>query len=94
MQEHTMLLPSFGQEYDDFDEITNPGIPALCASEYSRLLSKIPASHIQERAFYIWRMSGNPDQVKNWYDAEHQLINEMKCRELEALEVAIVDEDD
>jgi hypothetical protein len=74
---------SYQYETDD-DEKTNPNIPAICSPEYARVLKTIPEEHIAARAYYIWKSTGCVDQVKNWHDAEHQLIKEAKIKERES----------
>jgi hypothetical protein len=65
------------------DEKTNPGIPAICSPEYIRLLNSIPKEYIANRAYFIWKTTGCQDQIKNWHDAEHQLVKEARVKEKE-----------
>lgn len=65
---------------DEKEEVTSPGTPAFCKPDYELLLSQIPKKDILKRAYFLWKMTGCEDPVKNWYEAEHQLIEELKIK--------------
>ena len=80
---HKLIINSLLEEDDFSEDKTNPGIPSVKMQENSKYSVNVTAEMIAKRAFYIWRNTGCNDTVKNWYEAEAQLIAEEKLKSLD-----------